>query len=128
MIIKTDAKRELIMIKKAKAATKKTKTTYERFMEKLSPKEKKEFDESYRELLLSELLLAIMEQDEVSVRELAKMAKVSPTIVQAMRSGTRKNYSLETFYKILKSLGFNQFMVGRNGHFTPIDFSHLSKK
>lgn len=116
------------MIKKTKSTVKKTKSTYEKFLEKLSPKEKKEFDEGYRELLLSELLLAIMEQDEVSVRELAKMAKVSPTIVQAMRSGTRTNYSLDTFYKILKSLGFNQFMVGRNGQFTSIDFSHLNKK
>ncbi|MDR3550734.1 MAG: hypothetical protein P4L31_04930 [Candidatus Babeliales bacterium] len=52
---------------------KKTKSTYEKFLEKLSPKEKKEFDEGYRELLLSELALAAKEQDEDSVCELTKM-------------------------------------------------------
>ncbi len=109
-------------------ANKKIKSTYEEFVEKLNPQEKKEFDEDYKELLLSELMLAIMEQDEISVRELAKMAGISPTIVQAMRSGSKNNYSLESFYKILKSLGFNQFMVGRNGQFISIDLSQLNKK
>ncbi|MGB8468328.1 MAG: hypothetical protein WCE21_04945 [Candidatus Babeliales bacterium] len=112
------------MIKKKE---KRTQSTYEKFVEKLSPKEKKEFEQEYRELVLSELILAAMKEDAVSVRELAKMADVSPTVVQAMRSGSRSNYSLDTFYKILKSLGFNQFMVGRDGQFINIDLSQLSK-
>ena len=104
------------------------KSTYDKFIEKLSPQEKKEFDQEYKDLLLSELILAAMTQDEISVRELAKMAGVSPTVVQAMRSNTRSNYSLETFSKILKSLGYNQFMIGRDGHFVAIDLSQLGKK
>jgi len=111
---------EAIMIKKVKS-------TYDKFIEKLSPEEKKEFDAEYKNLLLSELILAVMEKDEISVRELAKMAGVSPTIVQAMRSGANKSYSLETFRKILKTLGFNQFMVGRDGQFISIDLSQLKK-
>ena len=74
--------------------TKKVKSTANKFVESLTPKQRKEFFEEYRELLLSELLLAAMEQDEISVRKLAKLAGVSPTIVQAMRSGTKKDFSL----------------------------------
>jgi hypothetical protein len=108
--------------------TKKTKSTYEEFMEAKTPEQRRKFEEEYKEFALSELILAIMERDEVSVRKLAKIAGVSPRIVQEMRSGARKNYSMESFYKILKSLGFNQFMVGHNGHFIPIDLSHIIKR
>lgn len=107
---------------------KKVKSTFEEFMEAKSPRQRKKFEEGYKELALSELILALMERDEISVRKLAKIAGVSPTIVQEMRSGLKKNYSLESFYKILKTLGFDQFMVGHNGHFIPIDLSYLNKK
>lgn len=119
-----------IMNKKTVKTTKKKqiKSTYDELIEKLSPQEQKEFDEDYKNLLLSELILAAMEQDQVSVRKLAKMAGVSPTIVQSMRTSTKKNYSLDTFYKILKNLGFDQFMVGREGQFINIDLSQFNKK
>jgi DNA-directed RNA polymerase subunit F len=108
--------------------TKKTQSTSEKFIKSLSPQELKEFNEGYKNFALSELILAIMEQDEISVRKLAKIADVSPTIIQEMRSGLKKNYSMESFYKILKTLGFDQFMVGHNGQFIPIDLSYLNKK
>lgn len=107
---------------------KKVKSTSDKFIDSLSPKELKEFNEGYKNFALSELILALMERDEISVRKLAKIAGVSPTIVQEMRSGLKKNYSMESFYKILKTLGFDQFMVGHNGHFIPIDLSYLNKK
>lgn len=122
MITRKDVKRDVIM------NSKKQKSTYEQFVEKLSAGEKREFDQEYKDLLLSELILAAMERDEISVRELAKMAGVSPTIVQSMRSNTKNNYSLESFHKILTSLGYNQFMVGRDGHFINIDLSQLGKR
>lgn len=111
-----------------KVTTKKIKTTHEEFLESLSPKELKAYKEGYKEFALSELILALMERDAISVRKLAKIAGVSPTIIQEMRSGLKKSYSMESFFKILKSLGFNQFMVGSNGQFIPIDLSHLNKK
>ena len=107
---------------------KKVKSTSQKFIETLSPKELKTFNEGYKDFALSELILALMEQDEISVRKLAKIADVSPTLIQEMRSGLKKNYSMETFYKILKSLGFNQFMIGRDNQFIPIDLSYLNKK
>lgn len=108
--------------------TKKMKSTSEEFVESLSPQERKKFDEEYRDLLLSELLLAAMEQDDISVRKLAKMAGVSPTVVQAMKSGTKDDFSLQSFFKILKGLGCKKLMVELNGQFIPLDFSNVSRK
>ncbi len=108
--------------------SKKNRSTYETFVSNLSSEQKKEFDAEHEELLLSELVLAIMENDEISVRELAKMAGVSPTIIQSIRAGRGKSHNLETFYKVMKSLGYDQFLVGKNGHFVSIDFSNFVKK
>lgn len=78
------------------------KSTIQEFVESLTVKQRKKFDEEYRELLLSELLLAAMKQDDTSVRKLAKKAGISPTIVQAMLSGAKNDFTLQNFFKILK--------------------------
>jgi DNA-binding Xre family transcriptional regulator len=85
----------------------KDKTAFDRFVKSLSPKEKKEFDQEYKELLISEMLLAAMEEDNVSVRKLAKLAGISPTIVQGIRSGTKQNVTIKTFFKLMNSLGYS---------------------
>jgi len=90
----------------------------------LSPKEKHDFEAGYKEFVLSELLLAIMAQDEISVRELAKMADVSPTVVQAMRSGVKKDFSMTSFIKVLRGLGFKKLIAERNGQAYPLDITH----
>ena len=48
-----------------------------------------------------------MQEDEISVRSLAKAAGLSPTIVQEIRAGKRKNLSLQSFFKILDALGYS---------------------
>lgn len=56
-----------------KTTTKKKKlSTYEEMC--LDPKVKKDLDSGYKELILSELILALMQEDNVSVRMLAKEA------------------------------------------------------
>jgi hypothetical protein len=108
---------------------KKVKSTAESFIDSLSPKELKEFGEGYKDFVLSELILAIMEEDEISVRQLAKMAGISPTVVQAMRSGTKKDFSMQSFFKVLKGLGCKKLMIELNdGHYIPLDISSSIKK
>jgi transcriptional regulator with XRE-family HTH domain len=82
-------------------------STYEKHIQSLSSKELKDYKKGYQELLLSELVIAAMQEDEVSVRKLAKAAGISPTIVQDVRSGKRKNLSLQSFFKILDVLGYS---------------------
>jgi transcriptional regulator with XRE-family HTH domain len=86
--------------------SKKLKSTHDEFLESLNPKQRREYEEEFREFLLSELLMALMEENEKSVRELAKAAHVSPTIIQGLRSGSRKNLTVQTLHDILSVFGY----------------------
>ena len=85
---------------------KKQKSTYDEFIESMTPKQRKKFEEEYKDLLISEMLIAAMKQDNISVRELAKEAGISPTIIQGIRSGTRENVAFNSVLKILSALGY----------------------
>jgi len=108
--------------------TKKIKSTFDKFIESLSPQERKKYDEEYREFILSELILAAMAKDNISVRKLAKMAGVSPTIVQAMRSGSKTDFSMQSFFKILRGLGSKKIMVELHGQYIPLEIPISNKK
>lgn len=84
---------------------KKPKTLYDELMQDAEFKEM--FNKSYRELVLSELLLAIMTEDKVSIRSLARQAGISPTIIQDLRSGKRDNLTLKTFSSLIDALGYD---------------------
>lgn len=83
---------------------KKAKSTYEEFI--TDDKQKALLDKEYRELLISELLIAAMEQDHISVRKLAIAAGVSPTIVQGLKSGSKANITIDTLSRILDVIGY----------------------
>lgn len=95
--------------------SKKMKSTVDKFIASLNTREKKKLNEEYQELLLSEIVCALMEKDNISVRKLAEMAKLSPTVIQAMRSGDKKDFSMKSFFKVLKELGCKSFMIEING-------------
>jgi len=82
----------------------KAKSTYEEFIE--DDEQKELLNKEYKELLLSELLIAAMEHDHISVRKLASAAGVSPTIIQGLRSGSRANITVDTLSKILDAVGY----------------------
>ncbi|MFC2049061.1 helix-turn-helix domain-containing protein [Chlamydiota bacterium] len=87
----------------------KSKTTVEKFLE--NPRQKKIFEEEHKDFLLSELVLALMAEDHVSVRKLAKAAGVSPTVIQALRSGKKENLTLSTVASIAQALGYSAFLT-----------------
>jgi DNA-binding Xre family transcriptional regulator len=95
------------------------------------PKRKKKFDREYEELLLSELILALMEKDEISVRKLAKAAKISPTVVQEIRSGKKANLTLLTLASIAEALGWEPFLTlkkkGEKSKSVPLHLLQKSK-
>lgn len=68
-------------------------------------------DEELKEFSLSELLLAIMEEDQKSVRKLAEMAGVSPSSVQDLRSGKAKDIKLKNFLNIVDACGYGVELV-----------------
>ena len=80
---------------------------------------RKLFEKEYGELILSELILAMMAEDNVSVRKLAKQIGVAPSVVQSVRSGKHKNITLKTFIKMIAALG-GEIAVKRGGAYVSL--------
>ena len=73
-------------------------STFERKMK--NPKFRKAFEIGYKKLLFSELMIAIMENDDVSIRKLAKEADIAPSIIQKLRSGEQTDIKVSNLIKI----------------------------
>lgn len=82
----------------------KTLSTYERKMKDRNFK--KAYDESYKELLFSELIISIMEEDNTSVRKLAAEANLSPSVIQDLRTGKQTDIKVKNLIKIANALGY----------------------
>lgn len=95
--------------------SKKPISTFEREMKNV--KFKKAFQKSYKELLLSELLIAIMEKDDKSVRELAKEVGISPTVIQKIRSGKQDDLKVSNFVSIVHVFGYKVILEKEDERF-----------
>ncbi len=91
-------------------------TTIDRW--RLEPEFRQEADQEYRELVLSELLLALMDEDDKSVRQLAKEAGISSTAIQKIRSGKSQDMRLSNFIHVVKACGYN-IILEKDGHQIP---------
>jgi DNA-binding Xre family transcriptional regulator len=83
---------------------KKPVSTLDRWLE--NPGFKKSFEKEYKEFLLSELVHAIMAEDNKSVRALAAELGVSKTVIQNIRSGEQTDMKLSNFLKMTHAYGF----------------------
>jgi DNA-binding Xre family transcriptional regulator len=88
---------------------KKVTTTFDKWM--ADPEIKEHFDKGYRNFVLSELILALMENDRKSVRELAKEAGLSPTVIQNLRSGKQQDIKVKNFVSIAHACGYHLFLA-----------------
>lgn len=86
-------------------------TTYDRLMQDKDFNEK--YQRAYREFILSELLLAIMQEDHISIRKLALEAGVSPSLIQDIRSGKKDNLTFKSFSNIIDALGYDIILEKR---------------
>ena len=80
-------------------------TTFECFF-KENPEQKEIYEKEYNDFLLSEFMLEQMEAQNLSIRELAKKADVSPTVIQKLRSKDSQKVNLSTFTSVLRCLGY----------------------
>jgi DNA-binding phage protein len=80
-------------------------TTFDKFINN-DPKEREIFEKEYNDFLVSEFVLQKMEEENISIRTLAKKAGVSPTIIQKMRSKNSENITYRTFSNVLNTLGY----------------------
>lgn len=84
--------------------SKKTTSTFEKEMK--NSEFKKAFQKSYKDFLISELLLTMMESDSKSVRQLAKAAHLSPTVIQNLRSNKQTDIKMKNFLNISRECGY----------------------
>ena len=78
-------------------------STYDREMK--SPTFRAAFEKEYAALEVSEFIAKQMAEQAISVRSLAAKADVSPTVVQGIKTGTRKNIEYATLKALLVALG-----------------------
>ena len=79
-------------------------STFDRKMK--NAKFKRKFEKSYKDLLFSELMIAVMENNDKSVRKLAKEAQISPSVIQDIRTGKQKDMRVSNFIHIVHALGY----------------------
>ncbi|MGR3173985.1 MAG: helix-turn-helix domain-containing protein [Candidatus Scalindua sp.] len=91
-----------------------TKTTFEKEMEDNGFKQK--FEKEYKRFSLSETVLELMKKKKMSVRKLAKEAQLSPTIIQELRSGGRKQLAFATALQIINALDCKLEVVDGKNH------------
>ena len=85
--------------------SKKSISTFDREMK--DEKFKKTFNENYKRFLISELLIAMMEGDKKSVRQLAKETHLSPTVIQKLRSEKQCDIKMSNFINISHACGYH---------------------
>jgi transcriptional regulator with XRE-family HTH domain len=85
--------------------SKQTESTFDKMMKK--PSFKKKFEEGYSKFLLSELICALMEQDDKSVRQLAAELGVSKTVIRNLRSGSQSDVKISNFLKLITAYGYH---------------------
>ena len=88
---------------------KKLTTTFDKWM--ADPEIKEHFDKGYKDFVLSELILALMENDHKSVRELAREVDLSPTVIQNLRSGKQQDMKIKNFVSIAHACGYHIFLA-----------------
>jgi transcriptional regulator with XRE-family HTH domain len=88
-------------------------STYERLIHE-DPDFEKDLNKDYHEFVLSELLLALMEEDQISIRKLAKEAGVSPSLIQDLRTGKKENLTFRSFSSIADALGYDIVLERRS--------------
>jgi len=77
-------------------------TTFDKFMS--DPQRKADYEKGYKEFLLTETICEAMEEQNISVRELASRAHVSKTTVMQLRTGDAESVTLKKLKQILKAL------------------------
>ena len=100
----------LVIILKEITEEKVMETTYDRIVNN-NPKRKEKLEKEYNDFLLSEFILEKMETEKISVRNLAKKAGVSPTIIQKIRTKNAERINYRTFTNVLHSLGYKLNIV-----------------
>ncbi len=87
------------------------KSTYDNEME--DPEFRRLLEKERFMLELSETIAKAMEEQHLSIRELARKAHVSKTVVTGIRSGSRKNITLDKLKDLIDALNLDLHVVAK---------------
>ena len=87
------------------------KSTYDEEME--NPEFRRLLEKERFMLELSESIARAMEEQHISIRELAQKAHVSKTVVTGIRSGSRKNITLDKLKDLIDVLNLDLHVVAK---------------
>ena len=87
------------------------KSTYDKEME--DPEFRRLLEKERFMLELSETIAKAMEEQHLSIRELARKAHVSKTVVTGIRSGSRKNITLDKLKDLIDVLDLDLYVVAK---------------
>ena len=79
-------------------------STFERKMQ--NPDFKAKFETGYQNFLLSELLIAMIKNDHISIEQLAKEVNISPSVIQDICSGKQKDLKISNFLEVATACGY----------------------
>ena len=88
-----------------------SKSTYDEEMK--NPEFRKLLEKERFILDLSETIAGAMEEQHISIRELAQRANVSKTVVTGIRSGSRKNITLDKLKDLIDVLNLDLHLVAK---------------
>ena len=80
-------------------------STYEKEM--LDTEFKKEYKKRYKKFILSELVVALLENNHKSARSLAKECGISPAIINKLGIGKQEDIKLTNFINIIEASGYH---------------------
>ena len=75
---------------------------------------REEFKKEYKEFVLSEIMAALMEGDDKSVRKMAKEVGLSPTVIQKIKSGKQDDIKFSNFVAISRACGYQIVLEKEN--------------
>jgi hypothetical protein len=82
-------------------------TAIKEFIEKFGPTEKKELEEAYKEQLIPELIIALLEGDDKEAAEISEATNTPQSLIQEFRSLKRENITLDTLIRIGNAFGYS---------------------
>jgi predicted transcriptional regulator len=88
-----------------------TRSTFEKEME--NPEFRRHIEKERFMLELSETIARAMEEQHISIRELARRARVSKTVVTGIRSGRRKNITIDKLKDLVDALNLDLHVVAK---------------
>lgn len=72
-----------------------------------NPEFRKEYKKRYKTFILSELIIALMTNNDQSVRSLAKECGISASIINKIRTGKQEDLKLSNFINLMEVFGYD---------------------